>query len=127
MIPRPSEGVFQRLVEYKVVTVRSNKYVYSPEFESSVSYLREHPPGRLEQTRMGNKVRSGVIPALVKYVAHINKKKKYVENVIVTYVCLDAHFKRLGMGFPSDQLADIVYGAFYLNDNKPEVESVVGE
>ena len=126
MILRPDESVFQKLIEYKVCTIRNNKYVYAPEFEESVKGLREHPPGKLEQTRMGNKVRLGVIPALVKYVASINKKEEYVEGVIVAYVCLVTHFKRWNINIPSD-LTDIVYGTFYLNDNEPGVEFVVGE
>jgi len=121
---RPSENTFRLLIELKVAMVRDGKYTYSPEFEASVRSLLEHPLGRVEQTRMGYKVRSAILPALVKYVVHINKKREYVENVIVAYVCLVTHAKRLGIGLPEKQLADVVYGTFYLNDNEPAVEVV---
>jgi len=117
---RPNEAILQKLIYYKIATIVDNKYTYSLEFKESVEYLRKNPPGRLKQARLAKEVDSKIVPALVTYASSIKSKRK-IENIIIAYVCLKTHLARLNIGIHSDELPNIVYGTFYLNDNEPEV------
>lgn len=117
---RPSDVILQKLIYYKIATIVDNKYTYSLEFAESVEYLKKNPPGRFRQARLAKEVDSKIVPALVTYASYIKSKRK-MENIIIAYVCLRTHLTRLNIGVSNEELPDIVYGAFYLNDNEPEV------
>ena len=119
MIERPTEKVFKMMMDFKVASVKNGKYVYSPEFEKSVEHLQANPPGRFQQIKLGRKA-TKIMDSVLLY-ARSFKSRKALENMISAYVVLTVHFKRLNLEFPKNDLPELIYGTWYLNDNEPEV------
>lgn len=118
---RPTEETFQKLIDYKVATVKNNKYVYAPEFEETVAEIRRNPPGRLQQIRHGNQARK-VAKTMVLFVKSFSRSRRKLENLVFAYTILRIHFKRLNLEWPdSNNLSFILYATWYLNDHEPEV------
>lgn len=122
MSRRPVEEEFRKLIELKIATIKDDKYVYASEFEESVDHIKRNPPGKFHQLRLARKVHRDIISALIQS-ALLVRKKRDIENMIISYVCLLTHTKRLKIEIPKDDLPDVVYATYYLNDNEPEVWS----
>ncbi len=117
---RPAESVFRQLLEYKIATIKDNKYVYAPEFEENVAELRRNPPGKMQQLRYGRQA-AKIINTMVLYIKSFAKGRRNIENLVFAYTILQIHFKRLNLEWPKDDLPFILYATWYLNDNEPEV------
>ncbi len=111
---------FPLLVKYQIAEIKDGKYIYSRLFEGSVAAMKLNPPGRIEQVRMGRKVREQILPLMIQH-AKVYRSRKDVENMIAAYVCVMFHTKRHNIGIPNDSLPAIVWGTWWLNDNEPEV------
>ena len=107
------------LLDFKVATITNGKYVYSSEFEESVKRLNAKPPGKFQQLKLGRKAVK-IIDSVILY-ARSFKSKKALENMIISYVCLIVHLKRLNLAFPKNDTPELIYGTWYLNDHEPEV------
>ena len=118
---RPTEEIFQKLIDYKVATIKDNKYVYAPEFEATVAEIRRNPPGKRQQFRYGRKARK-VVGTMVLYIKSFSRSRRKTENLIFAYTILWIHFKRLNLEWPhKDDLPFVLYATWYLNDHEPEV------
>lgn len=120
MVERPTETVFNMLQEFKVASIKKGKYVYSSEFEESVKQLNANPPGKFQQLKLGRKAVQ-IMDSVLLY-ARSFKSKKALEDMIISYVCLTVHLKRLNLAFPQNDTPELIYGTWYLNDNEPEVQ-----
>ena len=112
---------FPLLVKYKIAETKDGKYVYSKLFEGSVAAMKLKPPGRIEQLRMGQKVRTSILPAIIQH-AKAYRNKRDIENMITAYVCVMYHIKRHNIGIPKENLPAVVWGTWWLNDHEPEVD-----
>ena len=113
---------WKRLVELRIATVKEGKYVYSRDFEDSVKHLNRNPPGRIESIKIARKVKRDIVPLLLQQV-QIFKSKKEIELTVIAYIHLKNHCERLGLEYPSkDDVTDIVWGIYWLNDHEPSVE-----
>lgn len=120
---RPAEETFQKLIDYKIATIKNNKYVYAPEFEETVAEIRRNPPGKREQFHHGRQARK-VIKTLILYIKSFSRSRHNIENLIFAYTILCLHLERLNMEWPDkDDEPFIVYATWYLNDHEPEVFS----
>lgn len=118
---RPDEGVLQKLIDYKVATIKGNKYVYSPEFEETVAEMHRNPPSKMQQLQYGRQAKK-VTDTMVLYIKSFSRSRRNIENLIFAYTILQIHFKRLNMEwFGKDDEPFIIYATWYLNDNEPEV------
>jgi len=118
---RPTEEVFEQLIGYKVATIKNNKYVYSPEFEETITEIRRNPPSKRQQVRYGKQTKR-LAKTMVLYIRSFNRSRRNVENLITAYTVLRIHFKRLNMKWPNKNNEPfIVYATWYLNDNEPGV------
>ena len=117
---------FPLLVKYQIAEIKDSKYVYSRLFEGSVAAMKLKPPGRIEQIRMGRKVRKQILPLMIQH-AKAYKSRKDVENMIAAYVCVMFHTKRHNIGIPKDSLPAIIWGTWWLNDHEPEADDVLNE
>lgn len=118
---RPTEEVFQKLLNYKVTTIKDNKYVYAPEFEETVAGIRRKPPGMRQQLQYGRQARK-IIETIVLYIKSFSRSRHNIENLVFAYTILQIHFKRLNLEWlHSDDLPFVLYATWYLNDNEPEV------
>lgn len=120
MVERPTEKVFQMLIDFKVASIKDRKYVYSPEFRESVKQLKANPPGRLKQLKLGREA-TKIIDSVILYARSL-RKKRHIENMISAYVILKGHFKRLNLEMPKTDLPELIYGTWYLNENESEVQ-----
>lgn len=116
---RPIESNLRDLVKYKIACVRDGKFIYSPDFEASVKYLRDNPPGQFKQVRLGKQVREDVLKALIDHASSF-KDKHSVENLITAYVCLVYHMDYHKIKIPKDEIPYVTYATLYLNDNEPK-------
>ncbi len=117
---RPTGETFQKLIDYKVTTIKDNKYVYAPEFEETVAEMHRNPPGMRQQLRYGRQARK-LAKTMLLY-AKSFRSRRSIENLVFAYTILQIHFKRLNMEWPdSDDLLVVLYATWYLNDNEPEV------
>ena len=112
---------FPLLVKYQIAEVKDGKYVYSRLFEGSVSAMKQKPPGRIEQIRMGRKARKHILPTMIQH-AKAYRSKTDIENMIIAYVCVIYHSKRHNIGIPNDNLPAVIWGTWWLNDHEPEVD-----
>ena len=113
---------WKRLVELRIATIKNGKYVYSRDFEESVKQLNRDPPGRIESVKIARKVQRDIVPLLLQQ-AQIFTSKVQIELTVIAYIHLGNHCKRLGLDYPSkDNLTDIVWGIYWLNDHEPSVE-----
>ena len=112
---------FPLLVKYKIAETKDGKYTYSRLFEGSIAAMKLKPPGRIEQLRMGRKVRKTILPAIVEH-AKAYRKKRDIENMITAYVCVMYHIKRHNIGIPEANLPPVVWGTWWLNDHEPAVD-----
>ena len=123
MAKRPDEDTFKYLLDYKIATIRDNKYIYSTEFEKSVEEIGKHPPSRLTQARLAHEVESKLTHVLISRAIQM-KSRRDIEDMIIAYCCIKSHLGRLKMNMPDEYtLPFVVYGTFYLNNHEP----VVGE
>jgi len=114
---------FPLLVKYKIAQIKDGKYVYSQEFDGSAKNLRQNPPGRIAQMRMGNKVRNNILPILVLHAKQTGQQiRKDVPSMITAYVCIIHHCKLRNISIPKDVLPVIVWGTWWLNTHEPEAE-----
>ena len=116
---RPIESNLRDLVKHEIACVRNGKFVYSPDFEASVKYLRSNPPGHFKQLRLGKQVRASVLSALVDYASSFRNKRN-IENLITAYVCVVYHMGYHKITIPKDEIPYVTYATLYLNDNEPE-------
>lgn len=112
---------FKRLVELRVAVVKDNKYVYSPEFEISVKQVIESPPRRLKQLSVGRKVGRKLAPYLLPTATSYTSKRD-IENMIIAFLCLERHSKRLRLSLSESTLLELTHSTWYLNDNEPLAE-----
>lgn len=118
---RPTEEIFQKLIDYKVAIIKDSKYVYAPEFEATVAEIRRNPPGKRQQLRYGRQARK-VAKTMVLYIKSFSRSRHNIENLVFAYTILLIHFKRLNLEWPdSDDLPFVLYATWYLNDHEPEV------
>ena len=118
-------NAFPLLVKYQIAEIKDNKYVYSKLFEGSTANLKQNPPGRIAQLRMGRKVRKHILPALIQH-AKSYKNEQDIKSMITAYVCVMHHTKRHNIGIPNDILPVIIWGTWWLNTHEPEVEEIEG-
>ena len=118
---------FPLLVKYKIAQIKDGKYIYSQEFNGSVKNLKQNPPGRIAQMRMGNKVRNTILPILILHAKKTAQQiRKDVPSMITAYVCIMHHSKLRNINIPKDILPVIVWGTWWLNTHEPDVEEIEG-
>jgi hypothetical protein len=121
MLLEPTDSAITKLLELKVIINSDGVYKYSPEFEESAKWLKEHKPGMIESTKLAYKVDSDISPVLITYAQQF-KSQKDIKLVATAYVMLVKHLKRLGIKY--DPEVNVIYGVYYFNNNSLKVEDV---
>jgi hypothetical protein len=121
MLLEPTDSAITKLLELKVIINSDGVYKYSPEFEESAKWLKEHKPGMIESTKLAYKVDSDVAPVLITYAQQF-KSQKDIKLVATAYIMLVKHLKRLGIKYNPE--TNVIYGVYYFNDHILKVEDV---
>lgn len=114
---------FKKLVELRVAVIKDGKYVYSPEFEKSVERVKEKPPNKLRQISIGRKVARKLSVRLVDVATSFTSKRD-IENMVIAFICLERHAKRLRLSLPESTLLALTHPTWYLNDHEPLAEEM---
>ena len=114
------DSAYKRLVELRIAVVKDGKYVYSREFEESVSVFNKNPPGRIQSLKIARQIQKAIVPLLLQQ-AKIYKSRKEIELTAIAYMQLKAHCRRLKLDLP-DEIISLVWAIYWLNGHEPSVD-----
>jgi len=122
-LEEPSQDLLNKLVELKIAEVKDSKFVYSQDFIKSFDNLLKFPPSFLEQARMANKINDELIPLVIAHGEKVFKKgKRAYENIVEAYAGFERHCKLNSLSVDKNDVPNIIYGVYYLNDHEPLVQ-----
>jgi hypothetical protein len=114
-----------------LVRVINNHYTYSEEFENAVLSIKQHPPGKFQQTKLAYRLNREILPVLLSYGVTLMKKGedqsniKIFSNLCAAYIALDIYFNKTKIAHDSKDMPNFVYAIYYLNLRAVPVESDV--
>jgi len=118
----PTEETLQLLVRYKIATIKDGKYVYAPEFESTVKKLTQSGISKLKAAKLGRKAARYVEPIILTHPT-LFKNRRNLENLIGSYTCMELHSEHWKIKYNKRKKQSMAYAIWYLNDHEPEVDT----
>jgi len=118
----PTEEFLQQMVKYKIAAVKDGKYVYAPEYESTVKHLTSGGISKFKSIKMAREASRHVSPLLLSNPELFNNKRD-LDIIIGSYVCAKLHEERWKIRYTKGSYQQIAYAIWYLNDHEPEVET----
>lgn len=124
----PSLSIWNKLLDFKVAIVKDGLYAVSPEFLASIEDMREASPGRVWQMKQLKKVQNDILPVFLAFgidIMRLRGRAGY-ENIVEAAVCFEWHRKRLNLQIDENDLPNILYATYYLNNHDfAKIENIV--
>lgn len=117
------DDALKKLVELNIACWVDGKLKYSADFTATVESIKDSPPSKMTQLRLGNQAGRKLIPQILS-MALTKPSRVDIENMIAGFVCLSIHLKEKGLDVEKKLLPDLAYGVWYLNDHEPTLEEI---